>query len=250
MSLFITFEGGEGSGKSFQSNVLHKLLTRDEIPSILTREPGGTPLGEDITKCLKWQTSPISPMAELLMFNASRSYLVETVINPALAEGKIVICDRFTDSTIVYQGYGRQIDMKTIEQVNELATGGLKPDLTILMDILPGIGLGRKRGQKRDRFEKESLSFHNQIRKGYKELAEKDPERWIIIDAGKNKEEIAREIWQKVRLFIQEKAPDLLIAVKTINESAGEGTEGINDENSCDTTGNVIEGHTVKRDEE
>jgi dTMP kinase len=187
MSLFITFEGCEGSGKSFQSNVLHKLLTRDEIPAIQTREPGGTPLGEDITKCLKWQTSPISPLSELLLFNASRSHLVETVINPALQEGKVVICDRFTDSTVVYQGFGRELDMQTVEMVNNLATGGLKPDLTILMDILPGVGLARKRGQKRDRFEKESLTFHNRIRKGYLELAAKEPDRWLVIDASKNK---------------------------------------------------------------
>ncbi len=205
MSLFITFEGGEGSGKSFQSNVLLKLFTRDEIPAIQTREPGGTPLGEELTKCLKWQTSPISPLAELLLFNASRSHLVETVINPALKEGKVVICDRFTDSTVVYQGYGRQLDMETIEKINALATGGLKPDLTILMDILPGIGLARKRGQKRDRFEKESLTFHNRIRRGYLELAAKEPDRWLVIDAGKSKQDIAREIWLKVRELLKQK---------------------------------------------
>ncbi len=205
MALFITFEGGEGSGKSFQSSVLYKLLARDNIPSILTREPGGTPLGEEITRCLKWQTSGISPVAELLLFNASRNHLVETVINPALKEGKVVICDRFTDSTIAYQGYGRNLDMETIEKINNIATGGLKPDLTILMDILPGIGLARKRGQKRDRFEKESLAFHNQVRKGYLKLAAREPDRWMIIDASKSKEEIAREIWQRVRQLLDEK---------------------------------------------
>ena len=204
MSLFITFEGCEGSGKSFQSNVLHKLLTRDEIPAIQTREPGGTPLGEDITKCLKWQTAQISPLSELLLFNASRSHLVETVINPALKEGKVVICDRFTDSTVVYQGFGRELDMETVEKINNLAAGGLKPDLTILMDILPGIGLARKRGQKRDRFEKESLTFHNKIRRGYLELAAKEPDRWLVIDASKSKEDIAREIWQKVRQLLKQ----------------------------------------------
>ncbi|MDD4924695.1 MAG: dTMP kinase [Dehalococcoidales bacterium] len=220
MSLFITFEGGEGSGKSFQSNVLFKLLSRDVIPAIHTREPGGTPLGEEITKCLKWQVSPISPLAELLLFNASRSHLVETVINPALKEGKVVICDRFTDSTVVYQGFGRQLDMETIEKVNSLATGDLKPDLTILMDILPGIGLARKRGQKRDRFEKESLTFHNRIRRGYLELAAKEPERWLVIDAGKSKEDIARQIWHRVRELLKQKADgDIEIA----DEFSGEG---------------------------
>ena len=225
MSLFITFEGCEGSGKSFQSNVLHKLLTRDEIPAIQTREPGGTPLGEDITKCLKWQTSPISPLSELLLFNASRSHLVETVINPALQEGKVVICDRFTDSTVVYQGFGRELDMQTVEMVNNLATGGLKPDLTILMDILPGVGLARKRGQKRDRFEKESLTFHNRIRKGYLELAAKEPDRWLVIDASKNKEDIAREIWQKVRqLLNQRNGAEIEIEDNYSSEGTGEST--------------------------
>jgi dTMP kinase len=234
MSLFITFEGGEGSGKSFQSNVLYKLLTRDEIPAIQTREPGGTPLGEEITKCLKWQTSPISPLAELLLFNASRSHLVETVIKPALKEGKVVICDRFTDSTVVYQGFGRQLDMETIEKINDLATGGLKPDLTILMDILPGIGLARKRGQKRDRFEKESLSFHNKIRRGYLELAAREPERWLVIDAGKSKEDIARQIWQKVRPLLK-KENDIEIEIP--DTFAAEGTAQSDDTTADEITG-------------
>jgi len=235
MPLFITFEGGEGSGKSFQSNVLHKLLTRENIPSILTREPGGTPLGEEITKCLKWQNSSISPMAELLLFNASRSHLVETVINPAFAEGKTVICDRFTDSTIVYQGFGRKLNMETIENINNIATGGLKPDLTILMDILPGIGLARKRGQKRDRFEKESLTFHNRVRKGYLELAAKEPERWLIINAGKSKEEIAREIWQRVSKLISERADE-----QVIEKTDGTFGEIVNDEHIDEITESEI----------
>jgi dTMP kinase len=231
MSLFITFEGGEGSGKSFQSNVLYKLLTRDNIPAVLTREPGGTPLGEDITKCLKWQTSNISPVAELLMFNASRSQLIETVINPALKEGKVVICDRYTDSTVAYQGYGRKLDMEMIEKINDIATEGLKPDLTILMDILPGIGLGRKRGQKRDRFEKENLAFHNRVRRGYLELASREPERWMVINAGKTKEEIAREIWQKVRQLLQEKGIEY---IDIADELSGEATSETNDETIAD----------------
>ncbi|MFA5629116.1 MAG: dTMP kinase [Dehalococcoidales bacterium] len=232
MSLFITFEGGEGSGKSFQSSVLLKLLARDEIAAIQTREPGGTQIGEEISRCVKWQTEPISPLSELLLFNASRCHLIESVIRPALKEGKIVICDRFTDSTLVYQGFGRQLDMNTINEINNLATGGLKPDLTILMDILPGIGLARKHGQKRDRFEKESLTFHNKIRKGYLELAAKEPERWFVIDASKSKEEIAREIWQKVRPLIKQKNDDEIEIEETFSatdytepdENAGEGT--------------------------
>ena len=245
MPLFITFEGGEGSGKSFQSSVLYKLLTRENIPSILTREPGGTPLGEEITKCLKWQTSGISPIAELLLFNASRSHLIETVIKPALKDGKVVICDRFTDSTIVYQGYGREMDMETIEKINNTATGGLKPDLTILMDILPGIGLARKRGQKRDRFERESLAFHNKVRRGYLALAAKEPERWIIIDASKSKEEIAREIWQRVRKLISERADEQVTG--TTDETSG---EIVIDEHIGEISENKVPGNTDQKGDE
>lgn len=237
MALFITFEGGEGSGKSFQANVLFKLLARDEIPAIQTREPGGTPIGEEITKCLKWQDTPISPLAELLLFNASRSHLVETVINPALKEGKVVICDRFTDSTVVYQGFGRQLDMETIEKVNTLATGGLKPDLTILMDILPGIGLARKRGQKRDRFEKECLSFHNRIRRGYLELAAREPERWLVIDAGKSKQDIAREIWLKVRPLVKPKRDDDIEIPDTFSAEGTAESDLKTNDNKVENTG-------------
>ena len=138
MSLFITFEGGEGCGKSLQSRVLYRKLTQLAIPAILVHEPGGTPAGEKIRFLLKQACeTPISPLTELLLFNASRSQLVAEVIRPALKEGKVVLCDRFADSTIAYQSYGRGLDSGTVKEVNNIACQGLKPDLTFLLDVVP-----------------------------------------------------------------------------------------------------------------
>ena len=136
MSLFITFEGGEGSGKSLQTRALYRTLCRLDIPTILIHEPGSTLLGERLTRLLKWaQSTNISPLTELMLFNASRAQLVDEVIWPALKAGKIVICDRYTDSTVAYQGYGRGIDIDTIKNINNAATGAQEPDLTVLLDI-------------------------------------------------------------------------------------------------------------------
>ena len=189
MSLFITFEGGEGSGKSVQTRALYRKLCRLDIPAILIHEPGSTPLGERLTRLLKWaQSTNISPLTELMLFNASRAQLVDEVIRPALKAGKIVICDRYTDSTIAYQGYGRRIDIDTIKNINDVATGVLKPDLTVLLDISVDEGFARKRGQEPDRFEQEDKAFHQRVRKGYLKLAAEEPQRWLVIDASLSKE--------------------------------------------------------------
>jgi dTMP kinase len=199
MSLFITFEGGEGCGKSVQSKALYRRLTKMAIPVILTHEPGGTPVGKRLARCLKWaQNTDISPLAELLLFNASRAQLVDEVIQPNLARGKTVICDRYADSTTVYQGYGRRLDLAMVTSINNTATRGLKPHLTVLLDIPAEAGLARKRAQKQDRFEQEDIAFHQRVRKGYLKLAAGDPQRWLVVDASKNKEEIANIIWQRV----------------------------------------------------
>lgn len=199
MSLFITFEGGEGCGKSIQSKALYKRLCRKNIPSILTYEPGGTPLGDKICHLLKWNENlDITPLAELLLFNASRSQLVHTVIKPNLEKGRVVICDRFTDSTSVYQGYGRGLDMEIIRTINDTATRGLRPNLTILLDLPAGIGLTRKINSRQDRFENEDTTFHEKVRQGYLKLAAEEPKRFFVIDASQNKEIIADIIWQKV----------------------------------------------------
>ena len=140
----------------------------------------------------------ISPMAELLLFNASRAQLVTELIRPSLESGKVVICDRYADSTIAYQSHGRGLDPVTVKAVNEAAVQGMVPDLTILLDIAAGDGFARKKGQKPDRFEREAAGFHRRVRDGYLKLAEKEPERWLVIDAHQSKERIEQIIWEKV----------------------------------------------------
>jgi dTMP kinase len=199
MSLFITFEGGEGSGKSLQTRALQRKLNRLNVPVILIHEPGSTPLGEKLTRLLKWaQSTEISPLTELMLFNASRVQLLDEIIRPALKAGEIVICDRYTDSTIAYQGYGRRIDIDTIRRINDIATGALKPDLTVLLDIPVSEGFARKTGKAPDRFEKEARAFHQRVRKGYLQLACEEPQRWLVIDAMLPKEKIKQIIWEKV----------------------------------------------------
>ncbi|HJX12997.1 MAG TPA: dTMP kinase [Dehalococcoidales bacterium] len=198
MALFITFEGGEGSGKSTQSRRLYRQLTRLAIPVLLTHEPGVTRLGKKITRLLKWTDAvAISPLAELLLFNVSRAQLVEEIIRPGLEKGVTVICDRFADSTTAYQGYGRGLDMTMVSAVNKIGTSGLVPDLTVLLDMPVEKGLARK-AAKKDRFEAESEEFHRRVRGGYLKIAQAEPERWLVIDAMQSKEKIAGAIWQRV----------------------------------------------------
>ena len=197
--MFIAFEGGEGSGKSVQSRRLYRHLVREGIPAVLVREPGGTRLGEAIARQLKWhKEAEISAETELLLFNASRSHLVDKVIKPALSQGKVVVCDRFADSTLAYQGYGRGLKVAGVQAVNSLGTGGLKPDLTFLMDISPDEGLRRKDANRVDRFESEQQSFHEKVRRGYLALAHSEPGRWYIMDASRPRRELSALIWDKV----------------------------------------------------
>ncbi len=199
MALFITFEGGEGSGKSSQARALYRRLVQSAVPALLTHEPGATRLGDRIARVLKWaQAIDISPVAELLLFNVSRAQLVAEVIRPALESGKVVVCDRFVDSTIAYQGYGRGLDLRMVKEVNDATVFGLRPDLTVLLDVLPEVGLTRKRKKKRDRFEQENLAFHQRIRAGYLELAAAEPERWLVVAANQPRDQIARIIWDRV----------------------------------------------------
>ncbi|MCK4387594.1 MAG: dTMP kinase [Dehalococcoidia bacterium] len=198
MGLFITFEGGEGCGKSTQARALWKNLRQRNIPAIITHEPGGTILGAEIRKSLKRKRErPISPEAELLLFAASRAQLITEVIRPALKEGKTVICDRFGYSTLAYQGYGRGLSLNIIEMVNSLATQNLKPDIVILLDLLSEEGLARKQNLK-DPFELEELSFHRRVREGYLRAAAAEPDRWLVIDASLPKRRIAKIIWGKL----------------------------------------------------
>jgi len=198
LGLFIAFEGGEGCGKSTQSELLLKKFQQQNIPAVLTHEPGGTALGNELRRALKRERgSFISPQAELFLVAASRAQLVAEVIRPALEEGKVIICDRFTYSTLVYQGYGRGLELSFVETVNNIATQNLKPDLTILLDISPEQGLARK-GSLRDRFELEDLSFHRRVREGYLRMVAAESERWLVIDASLPKEKVAGIIWDRV----------------------------------------------------
>jgi len=203
MALFITFEGGEGSGKSVQARTLYRKLSQSAIPALLTHEPGGTPSGNRIGRWLKWsQGKDISPLAELLLFNASRAQLVSEVLQPNLEKGKVVICDRYTDSTTAYQSYGRGLDLELVEAINNAATQGLKPDLIVLLDIPVEAGLARKGVKKQDRFEQEAIAFHQRVRKGYLKLAANDPQRWLVVDASQSKAKIREITWQRVRQLL------------------------------------------------
>jgi dTMP kinase len=199
MPLFITFEGGEGCGKSTQSQLLYRRLKKLAIPSLLIHEPGITALGKKVTQLLKWAKDiNISPLAELLLFNVSRTQLVTEVIKPNLEKGIVVLCDRFADSTTAYQGYGRGLDLNTVKAANAIGTQGIIPSLTILLDMPVEKGNERNKEKKPDRFEKENLAFHRHVREGYLKLAKSEPKRWLVINATKNKEEIAGIIWEKV----------------------------------------------------
>ena len=203
MSLFITFEGGEGSGKSGQAKALYRRLKKSAIPAVLTHEPGGTPFGKRLGRWLKWsQGTDIPPLVELMLFNACRAQSVTEVIKPGLKSGKVVISDRYADSTTVYQGFGRGLGLQMVKATNNTATQGLKPDLTILLDISAEEGLARKKGREKDRFEREDLDFHQRVRQGYLKLAADEPGRWLVIDARQPKEEIARIIWQGVKQLL------------------------------------------------
>jgi dTMP kinase len=199
MSLFITFEGGEGSGKSVQAKALYRRLSRLAVPVLLTHEPGGTPFGKRLGHWLKWtKDTDISPLTELMLFNAARAQSVAEVIHPSLKSGKVVISDRYADSTTVYQGYGRELDLAMVKAINRAATQGLTPDLTILLDMPAEEGLARKKDEKPDRFEQEVIAFHHRVREGYLELARSEPQRWLVIDASQSKAKISEIIWQRV----------------------------------------------------
>jgi len=204
LALFIVFEGGEGCGKSTQTRALHRRLSKDGFGAILTREPGGTRLGEQVRHHLKRSNETrISPLAELFLIATARAQLVSEIIRPELKRGKSVICDRFTPSTIAYQGYGRGLDVDAIRDVNDIATDGLFPDLIVLLDIPVEAGLGRKKSRERDRFESESLTFHARVRRGYLEMAKAEPERWLVVDGRLSRKAIEKKVWERVSVLLQ-----------------------------------------------
>lgn len=207
--LFITFEGGEGSGKTTQINRLAQALSKSGHKTITTREPGGTPEAEKIRNLLvQREGGNWSPMAEVLMLFAARVMHVEKVIKPALAEDYIVISDRFTDSTRAYQGYGHGLALEDIEAINDTALHGFGPDLTIILDIEPGVGLGRSErrlaaeqfmgARSEDRFEKLELEFHKRLRDGFLDIAKKNPKRCLVLDAKQDMDTLSALILKEV----------------------------------------------------
>lgn len=181
--LFVTFEGGEGAGKSTLAARLRDALKAEGKDLLFTREPGGTPFGEELRNLLLHHKGHVQERAELFCFLAARVQHVEELIKPALALGKIVLCDRFTDSTIAYQGVARGLGLEYVAMCAKLATGDFQPDLTFYVDIDPEIGFQRikKRGVS-DRLEREALSFHNHVREGFRQLAKKYPDRIVMLD--------------------------------------------------------------------
>ena len=208
--MFITLEGPEGSGKSSQLPDLAEFLRGQGWDVLTTREPGGTPIGDQIRQILmRLDNQELHPRTEILLFLASRAQLVEQVIKPALREDKLVLSDRFGDSTLAYQGYGHGIDLATLRAMLAFATDNLKPDLTLLLDVDVEIGLQRKRKEDEwNRLDAYELAFHQRVREGYHELCRQEPERWRVIDAMQPKEAVQIALRQAVMQFLQEKIND------------------------------------------
>lgn len=201
---FITFEGVEGSGKSTQMELLGKFLLERGFDILLTREPGGTEIGDKIRDILlDPENKGMDKMVEALLYAASRAQLVAEVIKPALEAGKVVICDRYFDSSVAYQVYGRGIPFEVIEAINKWAIENAKPDITFFLDISVEVGLERATVFFADRIEKEDIEFHRRVRKGYLELAKKDTKRFITIEALKESDEIHRKIIEKIKEFFK-----------------------------------------------
>ena len=197
--MFISLEGVEGCGKSTQAELLAEYMKELGYSVIRTHEPGGTPIAEQIRKILlEPQNKDMTDNAEFLLYLASRAQHVSQLILPALTEGKVVICERFSDATFAYQGGARGLDLDTLKQLNKLATGGLEPDLTLLLDLEADVGLSRKEHTKRDRLEKESVKFHNKVRNAYLVIAHQSPERVEVIDATGSIENIRLSIKKSI----------------------------------------------------
>lgn len=218
-SLLVTFEGGEGAGKSTQVELLAERIRAAGREALTAREPGGTTLGEllrpltrkpatarriyrKLTGDTTW--SRLTPLSELFLYEASRAQLVAELIKPALDRGAAVLLDRFTDSTLAYQGYGRGLDLESIRTVNRIATGGLQPDITFLLDLGVPLGLTRKQHESgRDAIGGEDRSFHERVRAGYLAMAAAEPERWVVLDASLAAEQLSETIWRLVRRILR-----------------------------------------------
>ncbi len=198
----ITLEGGEGSGKSTQAEALAALMREQGYTVVLTREPAGTELG-DIVKGIFQRGVAVTAESELFLFGAARAQHVRDVIRPALERGEVVLCDRYTDSTLAYQGYGRGLSLDHLRAVNHIATQGLPPHFTILLDVPPEAGLARKDHESLgDSIGKEPLEFHERVRAGYLELARREPKRFAVVDASSPSERVTESAWQHLQRFL------------------------------------------------
>jgi dTMP kinase len=216
--LFVTLEGSEGTGKSTNAILLERFLRSRGLSVLALREPGGTALGEEIRHLLKRTDLPVPPCAEgeLLLFLASRAQLVRERIQPALDQGISVICDRYFDSTLAYQGGARSLDLETVKTLNRFAAGGCIPDLTFLLDLPPEVGLrriARRLGRGRDRMERESLEFFQRVRQSYLSLAAAEPERFHRVDADQSPVAVQRELRRVLekRLARPDAGPDRIV---------------------------------------
>jgi dTMP kinase len=197
--LFVTLEGGEGSGKSSQAQALRALLEARGFTVTVTREPAGCPLGQRVQELLSDASLEMDARSELFLFVAQRAQHAAEVIRPTLEHNDIVICDRFGDSSVAYQGYGRGLGPDDVRLANRMATQGLVPDLTVLLDVPVETGLGRKAGESApDRIGQEGAEFHERVRRGYLAMAGEEPERFLVMDATLAPEEITRAIWRRL----------------------------------------------------
>ena len=216
--MFVTFEGIEGAGKSTAIDYLSGYLQARGYDPVLTREPGGSALGRRLRALLlDVRTGGLASRAELFLFLADRAQHVVEVIRPALEAGQVVLCDRFTDSTLAYQGYGRGLDTEYLRSLNTAATGGLEPDLTLLLDLPVRCGLERAGERNRSagmviaegRFDSESLDFHERVRRGYRALADEEPERFAIIDASQPPEDVVLQCRSAIEAYLRKRGRGL-----------------------------------------
>jgi dTMP kinase len=219
--LFITFEGPEGSGKTTHARLLYEYLRENDFPVVLTREPGGTRISDKVRELLlDPNNTDILPGTEILLFSAARAQLSEEFIRPHLEQGRIVICDRYADSTMAYQGHGLGLDLDTLQVITTFATGGLTPDLTLYLDVPVETGLKRRLGlagdgglanqgtqlplfDKWDRLDMKELEYHRRVQQGYESLIRADPERWQKVDADRSLESVQQDIRQTVLSLVE-----------------------------------------------
>lgn len=207
--LFVTLEGPEGSGKSTQVRLLADYLSGRGEDVLQTREPGGTEIGDQIREILhSLNNTAMTPAAELLLYSAARAQIVAEVIRPALDADKIVLSDRYADSTVAYQGYGRQLDLQFVKRLTEFATGGLKPDLTFFIDVAVDVGLqrrrkGQTRGEEWNRMDALSRDFYDRVHAGYREMMREEPDRWVSIDGSQGIDSIQNELRRRMDVALE-----------------------------------------------